>query len=199
MTMINQNNYVASAFVSCSLRSEDEPFVNLIEQILDRHRIKPFGTVGRHSFAHLNVSDHMRLNIPKADFVVIVATPRYIQQDLKTNEVSHGLAEMVHVETGMAFMAKKPVVVFVKEGTQLGGFLPNITEYVVLNGEKNDLKLKWPKITNLLNNTYKIIAQIKENENSKNLRNILTTGLATYGLVSILNSIFSENDEEDEE
>ena len=149
--MTEQQSYLATAFVSCSLRHEDKPFINLIERILIQHRIKPIGTVGLYDVSPLNPAEHMRQNIPLADFVVIVATTRYIQQDLHTGNITYGFSEMVHVETGMAFMAGKPVVVFAQEGTYIGGFLPNITEYIVINGEQKDLIKKWESINTLLN------------------------------------------------
>lgn len=49
---------------------------------------------------------------------------------------------MVHVETGMAFMANKPVVVFVQEETNVGSFIPNIIQYITLNGDYDDFKNK---------------------------------------------------------
>jgi len=44
--MENSNkNYVAKAFLSCSLRSEDRKFVILVSDILKSFNIQPFGTV----------------------------------------------------------------------------------------------------------------------------------------------------------
>lgn len=132
----SQMEFVASAFVSCSLRKEDKPFVEFIERILIAHRIRVFGTVGLYSASPENVAVHMKENIPQSDFVVIVATPRYIQKDLKSGKITYGLSEMVHVEAGMAYMAEKPVIAFVKEGTEVGGFLPNVTQFIILNGQQ---------------------------------------------------------------
>ena len=187
--MNNQKNYIATAFVSCSLRNEDKLFVDLIEQILDRHGIQPFGTVGKYSAAPINPAEHMKQNIPSADIVVIVATPRYLQKDIQTGEVSYGLSEMVHAETGMAYMAGKPVVVFVQEGTHVGNFLPNITEYIVLNGHRIDLQNKWNLINSLLNNAYNIVQKIKESQASKEFGNFLITGLAIWGGIKIADEL----------
>ena len=133
-----EEDQIAKAFISCSLREEDKPFVELIEKILKKSKIRPFGTVGRFSVSPENPVELMKKNIPQADFVVICATPRYLQKDLHNDTITYGLPEMVHVETGMAFMADKPVVVFVKDGTDVGSFIPNITQYVTLNGEYSD-------------------------------------------------------------
>lgn len=191
--MTNETNYVASAFVSCSLRNEDKPFIDLVERILDRHSIKPIGTVGKYSAAPINPAEHMKQNIPLADIVVIVATPRYLQKDIQTGQVSYGLSEMVHVETGMAYMAGKPVVVFVQKGTHVGNFLPNITEYIELDGKQVDLQNKWSLITSLLGSAYKIVKAIKDNQASKEFGNFLVKGLAVWGAAKIVDELFADN------
>jgi hypothetical protein len=112
---------------------------------------------------------------------------------LQTGQISYGLGEMVHVETGMAYMANKPVVVFVQEGTHVGSFLPNITEYIVLNGQQIDLVKKWSLINSLINNAYGIVRKIKESESSKALGNVFKTGLAIFGGLAIADSLFSDN------
>jgi len=197
--MDEQIKYVATAFVSCSLRQEDKEFIELVEAILHQHQIKPFGTVGMYSAAPINPAEHMRQNIPLADIVVIVATPRYLQKDLQTGQISYGLSEMVHVETGMAYMAGKPVVVFVQEGTHVGNFIPNISEYIVLNGQDIDVQNKWNLINSLLNNAYIIVKRLKESQSSKVLGNILKTGLAIVGGATIINKLLSNNESNNNE
>lgn len=189
-----QTKYLATAFVSCSLRQEDIPFIDMVERILDRHKIKPFGTVGKYSASPINPAEHMKQNIPLADIVVIVATPRYLQKDIQTGQVSYGLSEMVHVETGMAYMAGKPVVVFVQEGTNVGKFLPSITQYIVLNGHQVDLQNKWGLINSLLNNAYNIVKKIKDNQSSKAFGNFVKTGLAIWGGLTLADKLFSSNE-----
>ncbi|TAF08822.1 MAG: hypothetical protein EAZ75_10060 [Flavobacteriia bacterium] len=137
-----EKKYAAKAFVSCSLRQKDEKFVNYVCRILEVHNIQAFGTVGKFSASPENPITLMNKNIPLADFVVIVATPRYIQKDLTTGIITHGLSEMVHVETGMAIAHGKPAVVFVQEGTNIGNAIPNITQYVTLNRQENDFDAK---------------------------------------------------------
>lgn len=195
--MNEQNNYIATAFVSCSLREEDKPFIEMVENILDQHRIQPFGTVGRYSAAPINPAEHMKQNIPLADIVVIVATPRYLQKDLQTGQVSYGLSEMVHVETGMAYMSGKPVVVFVQKGTHVGSFIPNISQYIILNGEPVDIQEKWSLINNLLGNAYDIVRKIKENQSSKAFGNFLKTGLAIWGGLTIASKLLSDDEPEE--
>lgn len=182
---------MVKAFVSCSLREEDKQFIDIVEDILTKHGIQPFGTVGKYSVSPENPVETMRKNIPLADLVVIVATPRYQQKDLKTGRVTQGLSEMVHVETGMAFAMNKPVVVFVKEGTDVGTFLPNITQYVILNGHQNDLIDKYAKIYTLLNSAFQLIKQIRDKQASTGFGQLIVGALAVWGGIKIADEIFS--------
>ncbi len=189
---MNENiQYSATAFVSCSLRLEDQPFIEYVEKILKQNRIKPIGTVGKYSASPINPAEHMKQNIPFADMVVIIATPRYVQKDIQTGKISYGLPEMVHVETGMAYMSGKPVVVFVQEGTSVGNFLPNITQYITLNGNRTDLVNKWSLITSLLNNSQQIVKRLNEAKSSKEVGNLLKLGLAVVGGFTIVESLFT--------
>ena len=187
------------AFISCSLREEDRPFIQMVERILKHYKFEPFGTVGLFSAAPMNPAEHMKENIPKADIVVIVATPRYIQTDLKTGQKSYGLSEMVHVETGMAIMANKPVIVFVQEGTNVGSFLPNVTQYITLNGTQNDLNAKSNLITSLLGNAINIVQNIKSSTSTKQARNFGIGALAVFGGIALLDAILSPKKDEEQE
>lgn len=193
MPKTNEENPLATAFISCSLRSDDRPFVEFVEKILRVHRIEPIGTVGLFSAAPTNPAEHMKKNIEQADFVVIVATKRYMQNDLKTGKQSNGLPEMVHVEAGMAYMANKPVVAFVEQGTDVGGFLPNVTQYITLTGEEADLASKWNLITSLIENTYDLVKKAKNHANGQAFLKILTGGLAVFGGIKLVQSLTSEN------
>lgn len=185
-----EKKYKANAFVSCSLRPEDKPFVDFVERILKSYEIRPFGTVGRYSASPENPAMLMKKNIPLADFIVICATPRYIQKDLHTGNITYGLPEMVHVETGMAFMADKPVVVFVQEGTNVGSFIPNITQYVTLNGKQLDLMSKKNIVHSLLNNAYKKIKAIKSDKELKDIGKIVLWIFAIYGSYRLIRALF---------
>lgn len=132
--------YEGKAFISCSLREEDKDFVNGIEKIVRSFKFEPFGTVGRHSIAPRNVAEHIKENIIKADIVVVAVTERYFQKDIKTNNEFVGFSEMLSVEMGMSYMADKPVIAFVKKGTDTGSFLSLITEYVVLKEPESDIE-----------------------------------------------------------
>ncbi|MDI9363875.1 MAG: hypothetical protein QM541_02915 [Flavobacterium sp.] len=193
MNQADQTNYISKAFISCSLRTEDKQFVDFIESILKAYKILPFGTVGKFSAAPTNTAELMKKNIPLADFVVVVATPIYFQKDITTENTTFAISEMLHVESGMAYMADKPLVVFVQEGTNVGNFIPTITQYITLNGKEVDLNDKWQLIGLLLNNTYTIVRQIKEQADNKVFWNTITKGLALFGGLKILES-FSEDE-----
>ncbi|WP_435578715.1 hypothetical protein [Gilvibacter sp.] len=188
--------HIATAFLSCSLRHEDRPFVQYIQEILKAHYIKPIGTVGQFTAAPTNVAESMRKNIPLADFVVIVATPRYVQREINNEHSYQSISEMIHVEAGMAHMADKPVLLFVKEGTKVGNFLPNITQYITLNGAQEDLNNKWRLINSLIKNSCDIVRQKKADAQNRYLLNALKTGLAIVGGFSILSSIVGEDEHE---
>lgn len=196
MTDNLQTQYIARAFVSCSLRQEDKPFIDYVENILLAYNIEPFGTVGRYSASPENPAILMKQNIPNADFVVICATPRYLQMDLQTGIVTYGLSEMIHIETGIAYANDKPVIVFVQDGTNVGTFIPNITQYIMLTGTSEDFKLKQPLISSLLNSAYMIAVEIKnkinESDGLKTTGKVIVTGLAIYGAYELIKRIFKK-------
>ena len=189
MTQSDQTEYILKAFISCSLRTEDKPFVDFIESILKAYRILPLGTIGKFSAAPTNTAELMKINIPLADFVVVVATPRYIQKDIKTENTKLAISEILQVESAMAYMADKPLVVFVKEGTDVGHFITNVTQYITLNGKQTDLEEKWQLIGALLNNTYATVRLIRDQKDNKIFLNTIIHGLAFYGGFKFLESI----------
>jgi hypothetical protein len=191
---MTETKYVAKAFVSCSLREEDKPFVDHVCNILKTHKFEPFGTVGKFSASPENPISLMNSNIPKADFVVICATPRYLQKDLKTGKKSMGLSEMVHVETGMALAHGKPVVVFVQEGTQIGNVLPNITQYIELNGEHDDFLAKRTLIESLFDHTCQYLETVRNNNQVKTAVNAAVVIFAIIGFFSVVGAIFRRSE-----
>jgi len=168
-------------------------FINFIEGILRFNGITPVGTVGRHSAAPVNPAEHIKQNIHLADIVVIVATPRYIQKDIQSGKIVYGLPEMIHAEAGIAFMSNKPVIIFVKEGTEVGGFLPNITQYIILNGTLSDFNKKQLLIQNLFTNARKIVFEAKERAKSIATENLFIKGFAIFGGLVAAEKIFADN------
>lgn len=197
MSTTETNKYVARAFLSCSLRPEDKPFIDFVERILLSHGIEPVGTVGKYSASPTNPAVLMKQNIPECDFVVVCATPRYLQRDLQTGQISSGLSEMIHIETGIAYAFNKPVVAFVQEGTSVGNFLPNITQYITLNGALDDFQSKKALVMSLLNSAYRIAKMVKskieQNQGVKILGKVALTGLAIYGGYKLVEKIFAND------
>jgi len=165
------------AFISCSLRKEDEKFVEYIEKILRIHGVESFGTVGRHAASPENPIELIKKNIALSDLVVVCATPRYIQSDVHTGDESNGLSEMIHLETGLALANEKPVLVFAKEGTNLGKVFPHITQYIQLNGKKSDYEAKKGLIASLIAASleYKV-----NNDGKKVIKDLVVTGSVVY-------------------
>jgi hypothetical protein len=176
------------AFISCSLRSEDMAFVGLIEKIVKAHHLIPFGTVGKYSAAPLNPAILMNQNIPLSDIIVIAATPRYFQRDVQTGKITSGISEMLHVEAGIAYASNKPIIVFVKQGTSAGNFLPNVTQYITLDGSKENLTRQWGLINSLFDNAILIANQNRQKKSLNGLKKVLIGGLAVLGGASLFDS-----------
>jgi len=191
-----QINYIANAFVSCSLREEDRKFVNLIANILHHFQVRPFGTVGLYDSSAENPVQLMKTNIEKSDFVVIVATKRYLTKDSSNGRTSNMLSDMVHTEAGMAFANSKPVVVFVQEGANVGSFLPSITQYITLDGTQKNLDSQSILIMNLINNAYQKSEEIKRQKSWEGLGRLLVGGLAIFGGLKLLDDETLENEED---
>jgi hypothetical protein len=187
------------AFVSCSLRHEDKTFVDFVESILLSNGIEPFGTVGRYSASPTNPVQLMKENIHLADIAVIIATPRYEQKDVSSGIIKHGPSEMIHSEAVMAYMANKPVVVIAKDGTDVGGFIPNITQFIILDGSLEDYYSKRLLLQSLLLNACEISRNAKDNEVSREFRDFIIKGLAVIGGAVILDSILNTKGVKDEQ
>lgn len=192
----NQPHYIAQAFVSCSLRTEDRKFVNFVANIIHHFQIRPFGTVGLYDASVENPVQLMKRNIEQADFVVIVATKRYLTKDSSNGQISNMLSEMIHTEAGMAFAYSKPVVVFVQEGTNVGNFLPEITQYITLDGTQANLDSQANLIISLLNNAYQKSQEIKRQESWQALGRLVVGGLAIFGGLKLLDGATEDYEEE---
>ncbi|MBL7997446.1 MAG: hypothetical protein JNL32_02295 [Candidatus Kapabacteria bacterium] len=190
------------AFVSCSLRTEDEMYVSHIESIVRSFGIEPFGTVGRFSAAPVNPTILMRENIDLADVVVVVATPRYSQVDVRTKIQNYGVSEMIHVESGMAYAKNKPIIVFVRTGTNVGNFLPNVTQYVELDGSIEMAKRKWNLIKSLfqyaisvVNYNRRIVDERNSQMNRDSFAKLLLGGAIGAATVAVLFNGENETDD----
>lgn len=181
-----------SAFISCSLREEDKPFVNLIEALVKTFGFHPTGTVGKYSAAPRPIWQQILDGIESADCLVLVATPRYVQQDILYREKSgRGISEMLHVEVGMAVASGRPVLAFVLEGTDVGSFLPQYVQYITLkSNDRADLEAKWPIIADYFRSAYAIIQERWRQKNRGDLLKLGTVILGVIGAVTIADLIF---------
>lgn len=190
---MNKTKYVASAFLSCSLRTEDLPFVDYIARILKAHNIMPAGTVGKYYAAPESPSDSMTNKIADYDFLVVVATPRYLSKDIHNNGKKQSISEQLHAEAGIAKGLNKPIIAFIQEGTNPGNFISQITQYITLDGSIQDYDKKRKLICNLINNTYEKVQELKGDKTIKTIGNVVVGGLAIYGFVTLLGKLFSSD------
>lgn len=184
----------ANVFLSTSLRKEDEAFINLVLKIITHFNFNPYGTVGLFDASTDNPVDLMKENIEKCDFVVMAATKRFFTKDAHSDKESTSLSEMVHTEAGMAYANSKPIVVFVEQGTNVGNFIPNVTQYITLDGTQENLDSQYILIESLMNNALQKVESKRRSESWKDLGKIAIGGLAFIGGLFLLDR---GNDEED--
>jgi hypothetical protein len=187
------------AFISCSTRQEDRPFVELVEAIIKRFGFRPAGTVGRHSASPRPIWEQMRDGIRSTDCVVLVATPRYIQQDIHDRKkTGRGISELLHVEVGMAISSDRPVLAFVLEGTDVGSFLPQVIQFISLRmSDGEDLRIKWPLIANYFRSALVIIEERWRKEKRTDLLSAVGWILGTIGAAALIDGVFDKHDKDD--
>jgi len=186
--------YLMTAFVSGSLRSEDQPFFDFICDRLREFQILPFGTVGKFDAAPMNIPDLMIQNIELADIVVIVASKRFETKDVHYGIEANSISEMIQVEAGMAFAKSKPVIVFAEEGVNVGSFIPKITGYIYLDGTLPNFDKQEKIIIQLFRNAYQMVIKTREEKSNKNLKRLFIGGLAAVGAWNL----FANNNDNEE-
>jgi len=182
------------AFISCSLREEDRPFVDYIEWIVMMCGFEPFGTVGRYSAAPIPICQHMDEGIKQADCLVLVATPRYLSQDIhERQKTGRCMSEMLHVEVGMAYVLGKPVIAFVQEGTDVGGFIPQVTQYISLRyDDRQQLESKSHLINDCFYRALSTILESNKKRENADIGKVIGWALAFYGGFTLLDKYFSQ-------
>ena len=172
-----------------------------MSNILSHFNFNPFGTVGLYDASTDNPVVLMKNNIDNCDFVVIAATKRYLTKDTHNNKESNSLSEMIHTEAGMAFAKSKPIVVFVEEGTNVGNFIPNVTQYITLDKTQENLDSQYNLIVALLNNALHKAQAIKRQKSWKELGSLALKGLAIFGGLKLLGGgeDFGDEDEDEDE
>lgn len=208
-TNSNPQQRQPTAFISCSLRSEDKPFVDYVESIVRHLGFLPVGTIGRYSAAPKPIWEQMKENIKSADCIVLAATPRYLQQDIndkiKTGRgmseliQKRAMSEMLHTEVAMAVAMDRPVLAFVSEGTDVGNFLPQAVQYIVLKEDRSDLLAKWNQVQSYFANAAAMIEKRWAQESRSGLIKIAVGGLAAVGSIALLGWLGGDAVDEDED
>ncbi|HEX5276216.1 MAG TPA: hypothetical protein VFW42_00945 [Fluviicoccus sp.] len=182
------------AFLSCSLRPEDEEFVNFVARLCRHFGFEPTGTVGKYQAAPEPIWKQMIDGVKSCDCVVLAATPRYIQQDVNnSSSAGRGISEMLHVEMGMAAIENKPVLVFVQKGTNVGSFLSQYVQYIEIDmRSKADINRKAPLIANYFRSAFSIIERNWSEKSKSDLFKASAAVLATIGAINVLDALFSD-------
>jgi hypothetical protein len=200
--MIQQNPYQQRkpmAFISCSLRQEDKPFVDRVEWLVKVFGFQPVGTVGKYDAAPQPIWQRMKDSVRSADCVVLAATPRYLQQDISDKKrTGKAMSEMLHTEVGMAVASDRPVLAFVLEGTEVGNFLPQAVQYITLKQDGGDIFLKWRLINSYFSNARSMIQERWVREDRSQLFKFVVGGLAVLGGKALWDR-FNENGDDDYE
>jgi hypothetical protein len=202
--MNSQNPYETrqpKAFISCSLREEDRAFVDYVVRIVGLFGFRPVGTVGKYDAAPKPIWQLMKENIKSADCIILVATPRYLQQDIRDKrDTGKAMSELLHTEVGMAVAMERPVLAFVLEGTNVGNFLPQAVQYITLNPQSaHDLLSKWPLIGNYCRSARAMIQERWLRENRSNFGKGVLWTLAAIGGAVVVNYLMSDNDDDAED
>ena len=186
-------------FISCSLRKEDEQFISGIIKITEKMGFKPFGTIGKYAAAPMPIWKQMRNAIKRSDCVILIATPRYLLQDLYDKQnTGKSISEMLHVELGMAIASNCPVLVFVEKGTDVGKFISSYVQYIELDlNDRKDLDNKTPLIANYFRSALTIIQEKWRIEKKANIWDIIKSVLVIIGGATLLSSIFDDDYYED--
>lgn len=91
-------------------------------------------------------------------------------------------------------MANKPVVVITQQGTDVGNFIPNITQFIILDGTQEDYNEKEFLIKSLLNSACEMAENADESKVSAEFIDFVIKALAVIGGAALLNNIFNKND-----
>ena len=194
-------NRQPTAFISCSLREEDKAFVDYVVRIVQLFGFRPVGTVGKYEAAPKPIWQQMKENIKSADCIILVATPRYLQQDIRDKrDTGKAMSELLHTEVGMAVAMDRPVLAFVLEGTNVGNFLPQAVQYITLNPQSaSDLLNKWPLIGNYCRCARAMIQERWLSENRSSFGKGVLWVLAAIGGAAVLSHLTSGNDDAEED
>jgi hypothetical protein len=96
-------------------------------------------------------------------------------------------------------MADRPVLAFVQKGTNVGGFLPSLVQYIEIDpSDQSDIKTKWPAMANYFRSGLAMIQERWAKENRQNLLKGIGVVLGIIGGATVMDSIFSPSTEDEE-
>lgn len=184
------------AFISCSIRDEDRKFVNFIIKIVKMQNFQPFGTIGLLDAFPEEIPKSMVDNIEKADCLIVIATPRYLQTEIGKNSTKKTISENIVTEIGIASAHKIPVLAFVLKGTTVHNHLKNVTQIIEIDPyNKLDVRNKIPLINKYFNNTRNKIAGIWRSQGIDNVTKWSGIALGAVGVFTIFKYLFGTDDE----
>lgn len=151
-------------------------------------------TVGMYSAAPRPLWQQMREGVSVTDCLIVAATPRYIEQDIRDKSKSRkSISEMIHVECGMAIAFEKPILVFASEGTDVGNFLPGVTQYFELKRNRLEFAKQYPLIQVYFSNAYQMIFNKWQKETQKRATEGIKTVLSIVGSAAILKFLLGDD------
>jgi hypothetical protein len=117
------------AFLSASVRPQDETIVNSFVNIFRKERFDCF-TVGRNVSAPESTAETAKREMQRCECLVVVATARFDATDVHSGNVTRLASGWIDGEGGMAHMRGIPITVFKARDVQLQGLLgANITQW----------------------------------------------------------------------
>lgn len=183
------------AFISCSVRPEDQAFNKAVERVVKRYGFEPTGTVGLHVNYAEPIPVSMEKEIEVCDILVVAASPRYLQSEIKSDtKPSYAIPEMLHVESAMAYKAKKPIVAFVQQGVNVGGFLPHITQYFTVDSKTYKVHSK-RQLKPFFNDLHVRVEKSIKGKDKESFGWFTIFGLAAIGLYTVVKNLFFKSEE----
>jgi hypothetical protein len=121
------------AFLSTSIRAEDQPVVTFVERVFQVAGFDCF-TVGRNVSAPEPPPETIKREMQRCECLVVVATARFAATDVQTGSVLHLAPGWIDSEAGLAHMRGIPITAFkAKEVTFQGLLGANITQWFEFN------------------------------------------------------------------
>ncbi len=189
------NNFISvypspfyNVFLSRGLRTEDKVVGNPIAEM-----IREWGftttTVGIEvDVAENDIADAVRAEIQKADALVAIATPRYLDSLTGLWKT----LEWAHDEIGIAFGINKPLLILKEKGVALTGlpsYLATYNKTPMLEFDPYGLHDLRVKLSALMPSFRDWIETKRRQQFNENLKNVVVGGLAFIGGVALLSGI----------